>query len=86
MAPKVEIGVSLLEDGTEVDYGIDVCIRRGEAAGRRAWRGGKEGTEGMKAEDVEAPPAVGLRDVADLERARIGKTDNGSRMKSLPDG
>ena len=47
--PQVEIAVALLEDGTEVDNGIDVCIRRGEAADRRAWRRGKEGAEGMKA-------------------------------------
>ena len=46
---QVEIAVALLEDGTEIDNGIDVYIRRGEAADRRAWRGGKEGAEGMKA-------------------------------------
>src|SRR5262249_61288421 len=46
--PQVEIAVALLEDGTEVDNGIDVCIRPGEAADRRAWRGGKGGGEGMK--------------------------------------
>src|SRR6516162_11319341 len=37
-------------------------------------------------EGVEAPPSVSPRGVADLERARIGETDNRSRMKSLPDG
>jgi hypothetical protein len=46
---QVEIAVALLEDGTEIDNCIDVYIRRGEAADRRAWRGGKEGAEGMKA-------------------------------------
>src|SRR5207237_6523362 len=47
--PQAEIAVALLEDGTHVDNGIDICIRRGEAADRRGWRGAKEGAEGRKA-------------------------------------
>ena len=36
-------------------------------------------------EDVEPPPAVSARNVANLKRTRIGKTDDRSRMKSFPD-
>ena len=46
---QVEIAVVLLENRAQIDNRIDIGVRRGEAADWRAWRGGKEGAEGMKA-------------------------------------